>query len=74
MQLFKSPEQAQTFLCAHAFIHGHFHPRRHLLAADASRAIRSIGFDVWHRSLAGHTALPALVSLPRSPLVNPKLP
>jgi hypothetical protein len=26
MQRFKSLEQAQTFLSAHAFIHGHFHP------------------------------------------------
>ena len=49
MQRFKSLEQAQTFLAAHAFIHGHFHPRRHLLTADAYRAIRSIGFDVWHQ-------------------------
>jgi len=57
MQRFKSPEQAQTFLCAHAFIHGHFHPRRHLLTADAYRAIRSIGFDVWHQeTCARHTA------------------
>ena len=30
MQRFKSPDQAQHFLSAHAFIHGHFHPRRHL--------------------------------------------
>jgi putative transposase len=29
MQRFKSPSQAQHFLSAHAFIHGHFHPRRH---------------------------------------------
>ena len=29
MQRFKSSEQAQTFLAAHAFIHDHFHPRRH---------------------------------------------
>ena len=28
----KSPEQAQRFLFDHAFIHGHFHPRRHLMA------------------------------------------
>ena len=48
MQRFKSPEQAQHFLSADAFIHGHFHPRRHLLAADAYRAIRSVTFDVWH--------------------------
>ena len=48
MQRFKSPEQAQHFLAAHAFIHGHFHPRRHLLAADAYREIQSVAFDVWH--------------------------
>jgi hypothetical protein len=43
MQRFKSQEQAQAFLSAHAFIHGHFHPRRHLLTADAYRTIRSSG-------------------------------
>ena len=48
MQRFKSPEQAQDFLSAHAFIRGHFHPRRHLLAADAYRALRSVAFDVRH--------------------------
>jgi hypothetical protein len=31
MQRFKSPRQAQDFLSAHAFIYGHFHPRRHLM-------------------------------------------
>jgi putative transposase len=57
MQRFKSLERAQTFLSAHAFIHGHFHPRRHLLTADAHRAIRSIGFDVWHQeTCVRHTA------------------
>lgn len=49
MQRFKSPEQAQHFLSAHAFIHGHFHPRRHLLAADAYRTIRSDAFDLWQQ-------------------------
>jgi putative transposase len=48
MQRFKSPEQAQHFLSAHAFIHGHVHPRRHLLAAAAYRTIRSVAFGVWH--------------------------
>jgi putative transposase len=48
MQRFKSSEQAQDFLSAHAFIHGHFHPRRQLLAADAYRALRSVAFEVWH--------------------------
>ena len=42
MQRFRSPEQAQDFLSAHAFIHGHFHPRRHLMAATARhRALAS---------------------------------
>lgn len=48
-QSLKSPEQAQHFLSAHAFIHSHFHPSRHLLAADAYRAIRSDAFDVWQQ-------------------------
>jgi putative transposase len=49
MQRFKSPRQAQHFLAAHAFIHAHFHPRRHLLPANAYRAIRAEAFDVWHQ-------------------------
>jgi putative transposase len=49
MQGFKSSLQAQDFLSAHAFIYGHFHPRRHLLAADAFRkAIRFDAFTTWH--------------------------
>ena len=48
MQRFKSTEQAQHFLSAHAFIHGHFQPRRHLLAADAYHSLRSVPFDVCH--------------------------
>ncbi len=47
MQRFKSSRQAQSFLSAHAFIHGHFHPRRHLMAATAYRAIRSEAFSAW---------------------------
>jgi putative transposase len=47
MQRFKSPEQAQDFLSAHAFIHGHFHPRRHLLTPNSYRAIRTDAFNVW---------------------------
>lgn len=41
MQRFTSPEQAQTSPSAQAFIHGRFHPRRHLLTANAYRAVRS---------------------------------
>jgi putative transposase len=47
MQRFKSTEQAQDFLSAHAFIHGHFHPRRHQMAAAAYRSVRSHAFDAW---------------------------
>jgi len=56
MQRFKSPEQAQDFLAAHAFIHGHFYPRRHLLAADAYRASRSEAFDVWQQETCAQHA------------------
>ena len=56
MQRFKSSEQAQDFLSAHAFIRGHFHPRRHLLAADAYRALRSVAFDVCHHETCARHA------------------
>src|SRR4029077_16294203 len=46
MQRFKSPYQAQHFLAAHAFIHAHFHPRRHLLPANAYRATRAEAVEV----------------------------
>jgi putative transposase len=49
MQRFKSSRQAQDFLSAHGFIHGHFHPRRHLMPASAYRAVRSEAFKVWRR-------------------------
>jgi putative transposase len=47
MQRFKSSRQAQDFLSAHAFIYGHFRPRRHQLAAPDYREIRSQAFIVW---------------------------
>ena len=37
MQRFKSSDQAQDFLSAHAIIYGHFRPRRHRLSADGYR-------------------------------------
>ena len=49
MQRFKSPDQAQHLLSAHTFSHGHFHPRRHLVAATAYRAIPSEAFDMRRR-------------------------
>jgi putative transposase len=48
MQRFKSPEQAQGFFSAHAFIHGHFHPRRHLLTANSYRPNWTEAFNAWH--------------------------
>jgi putative transposase len=49
MQRFKSSEQAQNFLSAHTFIHGHFHPRRHRMTSTTYRAIRSKAFSVWQQ-------------------------
>ena len=49
MQRFKSSPQAQRFLSAHAFIYGHFHPRRHRMAADRYRASRAMAFKVWRQ-------------------------
>src|SRR6201996_9176471 len=52
MQRFKSSGQAQDFLSAHSFIYGHFHPRRHRLAADTYRAIRTDAFGTDQRAAA----------------------
>ena len=49
MQRFKSPGQAQGFLSPHAFIHGHFHPRRHLMTSNSYRAIRTEAFTIWQQ-------------------------
>jgi putative transposase len=56
MQRFKSSEQAQSFLFAHGFIHGHFHPRRHLMTATNYRAIRSEAFSVWKQETCAQCA------------------
>ena len=47
MQRFKSMRQAQRFLFTHAFISGHFRPRRHLMTACRYRAARSGAFKTW---------------------------
>ncbi len=47
MQRFKSSVQAKRFLSAHGMIHGHFRPRRHLMAADAYRRARANAFRIW---------------------------
>ena len=49
MQRFKSPEQAQRFLFNHAFIYGHFHPRRHLMSAGQYRRTRAKAFRIWQQ-------------------------
>jgi len=54
MQRFKSPRQAQDFLSAHAFIHGHFHPRRHLPTASSYRSIRTENFRIWRQQTCAH--------------------
>ena len=56
MQRFKSPEQAQDFLSAHSFIYGHFHPCRHLLAANAYRAVRFEAFKIWQSETCAQNA------------------
>jgi putative transposase len=56
MQRFKSPRQAQRFLLAHAFIYGHFRPRRHLVAARGYRITRSLAFEVWQKETYGRNA------------------
>jgi putative transposase len=48
-QLNESREQAHDFLSAHALIRGDFHPRRHLMATTACRAIRSTAFNIWQQ-------------------------
>lgn len=47
MQRFKSRRQAQEILSAHAFIQGHFHPRRRRMTANDYRAKRMKAFIIW---------------------------
>jgi putative transposase len=49
MGRFRSPEGAQRFLSSHAFIHGHFHPRRHLMSAHHYRRVRANAFQIWRQ-------------------------
>jgi putative transposase len=56
MQRFKSPEQAQRFLSAHAMIYGHFRPRRHLMTADAYRRARAKAFRIWREETCARIA------------------
>jgi putative transposase len=56
MQQFKSVEQAQGFLTSHAFIYGHFYPRRHRLQAAAYRAAIGAAFDAWQQDTCNQRA------------------
>jgi putative transposase len=49
MQRFKSPEQAQRFLSAHAMIYGHFRSRRHQMTAARYRRARAEAFRIWRQ-------------------------
>lgn len=55
MQRFKSPGQAQRFLCAHAVIYAHFHPRRHLSTAADYRSDRIKAFRIRRRETCVQT-------------------
>jgi putative transposase len=56
MQRFKSTRQAQHFLSAHAFIYGHFRPRRHRTTARTYRAARAKAFKVWNEETCARAA------------------
>jgi putative transposase len=56
MQRFKSVQQAQRFLSAHAFIYGHFRPRRHLTTAENYRVVRAAAFRVWNEETCAQMA------------------
>ena len=56
MQRFKSARQAQRFLSAHAFIHGHFHPRRHRTRARNYQAARATAFNIRNEETCARTA------------------
>ena len=49
MQRFKSRDQAQDFLSAHAIIYGHFRPRRHRLSAVGYRRARTKASRIWQQ-------------------------
>ena len=56
MQRFRSPEQAQRFMSAHAMIYGHFRPRQHLMSAAQHRRARAKAFRIWRQETCGQAA------------------
>ncbi len=57
MQRFKSRGQAQDFLSAHALIYGQFRPRRHRMAANEYREVRTDAFKVWQQETCARKAV-----------------
>jgi putative transposase len=49
-QRFRSPAQARRLLLDHAFIHGHFRPRRHRMGAGQYRRARAKAFRIWRQA------------------------
>ena len=56
MHCFKSPQQAQRFLSAHAMIYGHVRPRRHLMTVAQHRRARARAFRVWREETCVQSA------------------
>ena len=50
LQRFKSPDHAQRFLEPFSAVCNHFRPRRHLLAADDYRHLRTERFQQWREA------------------------
>lgn len=50
LQRFKSPEHAQSFLEPFSAVYNHFRPRRHRLAADQYRHLRTERFAQWREA------------------------
>jgi putative transposase len=60
--------QAQRFLSAHAFIYGHFRPRRHRTTARNYGVARTLAFKIWtEETCAKNAAQPR-----RGPRLQPK--
>ena len=74
MQRFKSSQQAQGFLSAHSFIHGHFRLRRHLMTAANYRASRAMAFRVWREETCARIAAPPSSAETRPWQVNLTMP
>ena len=52
MRRFKSHQQAQRFLSAHAVVYSLFNLGRHLVSAEIYRSLRSRAFESWNEAVA----------------------